>query len=84
MISKKYSKKMEAFYKKMAEAKKYLPPYWVRDILEKKKLSVKKHTKLKNMMVNWNAGRSYRSSRKHGSLVREIVELSNKYKNLEL
>ena len=84
MISIKQKKKQEQFKKEMEEIRKDLPPNWIQIILSKKKLSAKRYKKLYNTLVNLRACRSYRSSLKHKALIREMTELSDKYKNLEL
>ena len=84
MISIKQKEGQEQFKKEMEEASKTLPPNWVQIILNKKKLSAQKYKKTYNTLVNFRAGRSYRSSLKHKGLIKEMIELANKYKNLEL
>ena len=84
MISNKNKERLKQFKESMAEARKSLHGPWVQMILKKKKLSRTKYQKLYNMLVNWRAGRCYRSSLRHKGLVNEMIELANKYKNLEL
>ncbi len=84
MVSSDYSKGLIEFRKDMEKAGQSLPKNWVQIILNKKKLSVEKYQKLYNTLVNFKSGRSYRSALKQPELVAEIIELSNKYKNLNL
>lgn len=84
MVSKDYKGGLVKFQQDMKKAGESLPKNWVQIILNKKKLSVEKYQKLYNTLVNFKSGRSYRSALKQPELVAEIVELSNKYKNLNL
>lgn len=84
MISNKNKKGLEQFRNIMEEASKTLPANWIQILVRKKKLSRSKYQKVYNMLVNWRAGRSFRSARKNKKLINEIIELANKYKNLEL
>lgn len=85
MVSNDYKKGLVKFRKEMKKASKSLPKNWVQIILNNKKyLSVAKYKKLYNTLVNFKSGRSYRSALKQPELVDEIIELSNKYKNLNL
>ena len=84
MVSNDYSKGLVKFRKDMKKAGESLPKNWVQIILNKKELSVTKYQKLYNTLVNFKSGRSYRSALKQPELVNEILELSNKYKNLNL
>jgi len=84
MISDKYKKGLDEFRKSMEEARKTLPANWVQIILRRRKLSWSKYQKVYNMLVNWRSGRSFRSSLKNKRLIDEMIELANKYKNLEL
>lgn len=86
MVSEEYRIGLEKFKKRMRIASKTLPKNWVRIILDKKELSLKNYRDQYTMLVNFRSGRSYRSSLKRGNkvLVKEIIELSKKYKELEL
>ena len=84
MALSKHKKGLLQFRKSMEEASKTLPANWVQIILKKKKLSREKYQKLYNLLVNCKAGRCYRSSRKHKTLIKEMINLANKYKNLGL
>ncbi len=84
MISAKHKIELENFKKKIEDARPYLTGDWIQKILKKKKLSGTKYQKLYNMLVNWRAGRSYRSSLKYWKLFNEMIELANKYKEVEL
>lgn len=84
MVSDKYKKGLKKFRSDMKRASKSLPKNWVQIILNKKELSVAEYQKMYNTLVNFKSGRSYRSALKQPELVKEIVKLSNKYKNLNL
>lgn len=84
MVSEDYKKKQEEFKDDMMVLKKTLPLNWVQVLLKNKDLNVDEHKKMYNMVTNWLQGRSYSSSLKFPQLVTEIVDLSVKYKKLEL
>ena len=84
MVSKEYKRAQEKFRHKMLKAKKSLPLNWVRLVLKNYDLTGKEYEKLHNMLTNWMQGRSYSSSLKFPELVIEIIDLSSKYKELEL
>ena len=84
MVSRDYSKGLVKFRQAMKKAGESLPKNWVQIILKKKELSNAEYQKLYNTLVNFKSGRSYRSALKQPELVNEIIELSNKYRNLNL
>lgn len=84
MVSNDYKEGLLKFRKDMEEASGNLPKNWVQIILNKKDISVAEYQKLYNTLVNFKSGRSYRSALKQPELVAEIIELSKKYKNLNL
>lgn len=84
MVSEDYKRKKKKFKKDMLEAKKTLPLNWVQILLKNKELKINEHKKMYNMLTNWLQGRSYSSSLKFPKLVIEIIDLSSKYKELEL
>ena len=84
MVSNDYKKGLKKFREDMEKASRSLPKNWVQIIIDKKELSVAEYKKMYNTLVNFKSGRSYRSALKQPELVNEIIELSNKYKNLNL
>jgi hypothetical protein len=75
-----YAEGRKIYKRKMTKLKKKLPSNWVQIILSKKKrLSISKHLKMYNDLVNIVNGKSYRKFLNDKHLVNELYELSETY-----